>query len=223
VKHSKGIFITFEGVEGSGKSTQIFLLRDALISLGHEVICTREPGGTLLAEKVRTLLVNGEDLPFLSPRAELLLFEACRAQHVDELISPALCRGSIVLCDRYIDSSAVYQGVARALGKEQVEELNNFATDHLIPDLTLVLDLDLKLALDRARSRNLAAPLNENRFENEAMEFHEIVRKGFLNLIQENPKRFRLIPAAGSTEEISKLIRREVSTLIPTLKKERLK
>lgn len=186
----RGKFITFEGGEGAGKSTQIVLLRKALEQDGHRVTLTREPGGDKVSEGIRTLLLSNE----MSPRAELLLFLGARAQNVEEVIRPALNRGEIVLCDRFIDSSAAYQGVARGLGRDIVASLNQFAVSGVIPDVTFLLDIDPEVGLNR---QNVITKM-----EMEALEFHFLVRKGFLDEAQRDPNRICVLDADRSSELI---------------------
>jgi dTMP kinase len=197
---SRGYFITFEGGEGTGKSTQLLLLQDWLRVLGREIVVTREPGGTELAEAVRALLLD----PQLEPDglSEIFLLEAARRDHVERVIKPALDGGKVVLCDRFTDSSLVYQGVVRGLGWDKVDGLNRLATAGLTPDLTLVFDMDPEAALARAHSRNTEAPTGESRLDDEPADFHRSVREGFLELAEREPDRVQLIDASGSPEEV---------------------
>jgi dTMP kinase len=197
-----GLFVTFEGVEGAGKTTQISMLRDHLLGLGYHVIVTREPGGDAVSETVRRLLLDHE----MAPRAELLLFLASRAQNVESMIRPQLARGGVVLCDRYIDSSIAYQGYGRGLGRDAVFQLNSFAIDGVVPDITLLLDLPVEVGLARQSDRN--------RMEAESLEFHERVRKGFLQEAENNPARFCVLDAARDAASIQTEIReRTLSSL----------
>ena len=189
-----GLFVTFEGVEGAGKTTQIRLLRDALEAEGHSVCVTREPGGDALAEGIRSLLLHGE----MAPRAELLLFLASRAQNVEKIIRPHLAAHGIVLCDRYIDSSVAYQGAGRGLGREQVAHLNTFATHDLMPDLTFLLDLPPEVGLARQPEKN--------RMETESLEFHQRVQEGFLSEAQNNPARFCVLDALQPPDALHRQI-----------------
>ncbi len=178
-----GLFVTFEGVEGAGKTTQIALLRAALEREGRQVRVTREPGGDAVAEGVRTLVLQGQ----VTPRAELLLFLAARAQNVERVIRPGLEAGEVVLCDRYIDSSVAYQGYARGLGPDTVAQLNTFATGGLIPEVTILLDPPPEVGLARQRERN--------RMEAESLAFHQRVREGFLAEAEKNPARISVLDA----------------------------
>jgi dTMP kinase len=189
-----GRLIAFEGVEGSGKSTQLELLRQALEGRVGEVVVTREPGGTPAGERVRALLLDPE--VELDPRAEALLFAAARAELVAEVIRPALERGAVVLCDRYLDSSLAYQGGARGLGRGPVEEVNRFATGGLLPDLVVLLDLDPASGL-RRRAREL------DRIEAQDLDFHRRVRQAFCDLAAADPGRFAVVDAAAPVAEVA--------------------
>lgn len=198
-----GLFLTFEGGEGCGKSTQIQRLADRLQREGHTVCQSREPGGTLLGEAIRDLLQHNRSSHGMCPESELLLFAAARAQIVRKLIEPALERGEIVLCDRFLDSTSVYQGVARAIDPIEVAAINQFATGGLIPDLTCLIDLDPAVGLRRAREgRN--APLD--RMEQEALAFHEDVRRGYLELAAIDAQRFRVFDGSQDIETLEKHI-----------------
>ena len=192
-------FITFEGIEGSGKTTQLLLLQAYLQALGYQVAATREPGGCPISDAIRALLLNPEN-DNMAARTELLLYSAARAQHVDEVIRPALAEGKIVLCDRFSDATTVYQGAGRGLDLAQLETINKFATDGLVPDLTLLLDYPVEAGLQRARTRNRNDKLEaEGRFELEALAFHQRIRHGYLELAQSR-NRFCIIDALGDVE-----------------------
>lgn len=195
-----GFFITVEGGEGTGKTTQIARLAEHLQGCGHTVVVTREPGGTPVAEAARAVLLD----PALEPdgMTELFLLEAARRDHVERVIAPALERGEVVLSDRYADSSTVYQGMVRGLGEELVIQLNRLATGDLEPDLTLVLDLDPEAGVDRARSRNAEGDGAESRLDDEPTEFHRRVREGFLRLAELHPDRVRVVDAAGDADAV---------------------
>jgi dTMP kinase len=208
----RGCFISFEGGEGCGKSTQIEHLARVLSSRGIEVVTTREPGGTAVAEAVRRILFDqdlglGRDLDGLG---EIFLLEAARHDHVIRLIRPALERGATVLCDRFADSSLVYQGMVRGLGEETVIELNRMATGGLDPDLTLVLDIDPGLGLERVRGRVADDRRAWNQIDEEPIEFHQRVRDGYLRLAELFPERVRIIDAAGDPDQV---LRRVVEVL----------
>lgn len=194
---SRAMFITFEGVEGSGKTTQLRRLAERL----PNVLTTKEPGGTPVADRIRAILLDPASK--LDPLAELFLFAASRRQHVVEVIRPALARGTVVLCDRYTDATLAYQGFGRLLDLDRLRLLNDWATGSLVPDLTLVFDLGEEEGLTRARSRNAAASPHEGRFEAEDLRFHRRVREGYLSLAAAEPQRFAVIDASGSIEEVS--------------------
>jgi dTMP kinase len=205
----KGFFITFEGSEGCGKSTQIRRMAEGLRHQGREVIVLREPGGTPIGEAIRHLLQHDENARAMTPEAELLLFSASRAQLVREVIAPALQRGAIVLCDRFLDSTTVYQGVARALDQKAVATMNDFAIggkEGALPHRTVLLDLDVEKGRARAAARN--GPLD--RMEQEGVQFYEAVRRGYLELARAHPERFLLIDASGTEEEVEILLREQL-------------
>lgn len=203
----KGVFITFEGNEGCGKSTQIAMLCDYLKSRKIECVLTREPGGTVLAEKIRALLLDVKSGAKIFPKAELLLFESARAQHVDEIIKPALASGKFVISDRFFDSSTAYQGGARGLGEAFVKSANALAVGDCIPDLTILLDVPAELGLERARVRDGGY---SDRMGSEKLEFYESVRRGFLKIAQDNPERFALVDGAPAPEKVAQEIRKIV-------------
>lgn len=200
-----GVFITFEGVEGAGKSTQIELAVKELEAAGHQVLVTREPGGSPLAERIRSLILDEQGDPPVG-RAEMFLLQAARAQHVDKVIRPALAAGRVVVCDRFCDSTIAYQVFARGLPEEPTRQAILFAMDGLQPDLTLVLDMDPEAGLARQTERN--------RMEAEALEFHQRVRAGFQEQARREPQRVRLVDAFGSVEEVHARVMRELNALI---------
>jgi len=196
------LFITFEGIEGSGKTTQIRLLAERLSGAGRSVVATREPGGCPIADAIRQILLHPGNNA-LVPRAELLLYAAARAQHVDEIIQPALREGKIVLCDRFTDATTAYQGYGRSLDLEMIDRLNRLATDGLFPDLTILLDMSAEEGLRRAKRRNVEQDLgDEDRFEQESLSFHRRVRQGYLALASRE-KHFQRVNAEGTTTEVS--------------------
>jgi dTMP kinase len=201
----RGKFITFEGGEGAGKSTQGRLLARALEARGHSVVLTREPGGTPAAEEIRKLLVEGAPERW-TPMSETLLFLAARADHVARLIEPALNEGKWVVSDRFADSTIVYQGIARGLGTDNVHRLSAAALGQFTPDLTLILDLDPKVGLSRAGKRGV----QENRFEGFNEKFHLELRRGFREIAAGEPRRCALINAEGSTDAVAAEIWRVV-------------
>lgn len=198
------MFITLEGVEGSGKSTLSSSLASAIEKNGDAtVLLTRQPGATPVGKQIRQILLDTKNTS-LVPRAELFLFAADRAQHVEEEIRPSLARGEVVICDRYIDSTIAYQGYGRGLDIKMLNELNALATGGLNPDLTLLLDLDPKLGLERARNRELDGATQWSRFEADELAFHQRVRDGFLKLATAERTRFVVIDASVGKDEILK-------------------
>ena len=198
-----GKLISFEGSEGSGKSTQMARLASRLQTAGRSVLATREPGGTEIGEQVRNILVHNLKGDEMCPETELLLFAASRAQHVRELIAPNLTKGVIVLCDRYLDSSTVYQGVARNLAADPVSQINRFAVGNAMPDLTFILDVPTKVSLARIKQRASDLP---DRMERENIEFYEKVRAGYLLLAKSMPARFVVIDGTKPEAAVEKTI-----------------
>lgn len=210
-------FITFEGIEGCGKTTQIRLLSDALTAAGHRVTLTREPGGCPIADKIRAILLDADNSA-MTPTAELLLYAAARAQHISEVIAPALQRGDIVLCDRFTDATIAYQGFGRELDQKVIRQLNTMATAGCRPDLTILIDCPVETGLGRALARIEAASLvdgscgREERFEMESRQFHQRVRDGYLALATTEPHRFIVVNGDDSVETIATEIAAAVST-----------
>jgi len=205
-----GLFITFEGIEGCGKSTQMALLKGYLAEKkGREVLTVREPGGTLLGEKVRAILLeSGQEAP--DPWAELFLYEACRAQLVSKVIKPALSAGKVVISDRFFDSTLAYQGFGRGLDRTAIKRLNAIAAEGLVPDITFLLDCRVEEGLERAFSRiSSSSGAREDRFEREDIEFHRRVRDGFLK----TAKRERRIKVIDACAEIS-TVHKEICDII---------
>jgi dTMP kinase len=205
------LFVTFEGGEGAGKSTQIRMLADTLRASGHEVVVTREPGGSPGAEAVRHVVLSGAAEPF-GPEMEAILFAAARADHVDRTIRPALERGALVLCDRFVDSSRVYQGVTGGLDPSFMEELERATVEDMMPDLTLILDIDPEEGLRRAGARRGAT--EADRFEKEALSLHRRRRKAFLAIAKAEPKRCRVIDASRPAAKIAAEIANAVQVAI---------
>lgn len=203
---SRGYFITLEGGEGTGKTTQIVMLARRIEAAGFTVRMLREPGGTALGEAVREVLLHA-DHEGMDARAELMLYEAARAQLVAEVIEPALEAGEVVVCDRFFDSSTAYQGYGRGLPLDEVEALNRIATGGLVPDLTVVLDLDPVIGLQRATAHGA------DRLESEDIAFHRRVREGFLSIASEQHARVRVVDASGAPEEIAE----QLAALVPGL------
>lgn len=188
----RGLFITLEGIEGAGKSTLASLLKEHFVSKKHEVVITAEPGGDCVGIGIRQLLLGRENN--ICDRAELLLFEAARAQHVETTIKPALTRGAMVICDRFADSSIAYQGYARGIDLDTIRILNDYATSGLKPDLTILLDLPVNIGLARQ--------VEIDRVSSEKISFHEAVREGFLAIAGANDKRFTVIDAEKGISEV---------------------
>ena len=201
-------FITFEGGDGSGKTTQLKALESYLAARGKSCLSTREPGGTSLGEHIRQVLLEVGQQPITSA-TELFLYLADRAQHIYEVIIPALAQGKIVLCDRHTDSTLAYQGYGRGIDLGLLRSLNDIASQGIKPDLTLLFDCPVEIGLSRTAQRQSKMTLgrSEDRFEREKIEFHERIRAGFLELARAEPHRFRIIDAAGSVEEVAQQIK----------------
>jgi dTMP kinase len=216
----RGIFVTFEGGEGSGKTTQLKLLANRIRASGKEVIETHDPGGTAIGKEIRTLLLHPGSAP-IAAATELLLYEASRAQLVRELIVPALSRGAVVLCDRFIDSTLAYQGFGRGLDLDLIQRLNRFVTDGLTPDLTVLLDIDPGIGLTRCRpgvNADASAGLSAesscwDRIEAEPLDFHQRIREGYLVMARENPDRITVIDATPAIAKIEAVVWTEFTRL----------
>ena len=201
----KGLFITFEGIDGCGKTTQIQLLKEYYEEKGFNVLITREPGAKGLGEKLREILLNydGE----VSSNCESFLFLADRAQHIDTIIKPAINNGTIVLCDRHTDSTVAYQGYGRELNLKQIHYLNNIATNNIKPDLTFILDIDVETSLNRIGK-------NRDRMESAGIDFFNSVRNGYIEISKQEPNRVKLIQGNNSIEEIHNEIIQNINTII---------
>jgi dTMP kinase len=200
MSHEKGILISFEGSEGCGKSTQIRKIADRLEEIDHrDVVVPREPGGTIIGEDIRHLLMHADSSKSILPETELLLFAASRAQLVREIILPAVQDGKIVLCDRFLDSTTVYQGVARQIADDPVTMINEFAVGEIVPDLTVVLDIPPEIGFERIKHRVSDMP---DRMEQENIEFYGKVREGYLALARSLPERFFVVDGAGEPDDI---------------------
>lgn len=202
----KGLFITFEGADGCGKTTQINLLKNYLENQGYQVVLTREPGAKGLGEKVREILLNYEGA--VSDRCESFLFLADRAQNIDIIVNPAVNEGKIVLCDRHIDSTVAYQGYGRGLDIDRIKMLNNIATNGRKPDLTIVFDIDVEISMQRVGK-------NKDRMESAGIEFHNRVREGYLKIAKEEPERIKVVNSIQTVndvfEEVKKIVNKYLS------------
>ena len=203
------MFITLEGIEGCGKTTQLNHLRTFFENRGQPCVLTREPGGTAIGKEIRSILLNPASKDMV-PKAELLLYMADRAQHIASLVKPSLAENKVVLCDRYFDATVVYQGFARGLDPHFVKELHRLVLEDFKPDITLLLDLSPRIGLARAWKQldNGTRCGSESRFEEETLGFHEKVRAGYLELALREPKRFRTIDAAGDEKQVQADIRK---------------
>ncbi len=195
-KLAKGIFISLEGIEGTGKTTQSRLLSEVLIEKGYEVVLTHEPGGTAIGDRIREILLH-VDHGAMSYMTELLLYNAARAQHISEKILPAIKAGKIVITDRFIDSTVAYQGYGRGIDIQLIKSINNIATEGVKPDLTIIFDLDVETGMKRNRGINKI-----DRLELEDIEFHRKVRDGYLKIANEEPQRIKVIDASTSIEDV---------------------
>lgn len=201
----KGLFITFEGADGCGKTTQLRLLAEYLMKNGRDVVITREPGAKGLGEKVREILLNYDGV--VSDRCESFLFLADRAQNIDVIVNPAVEAGQIVLGDRHIDSTVAYQGYGRGLDIERINMLNNIATNSRKPDLTIVFDIDVETSQKRVGSE-------KDRMESAGIEFHNRVRNGYLEIAKQEPQRVKVIDASGDIEDIHNEVKRMINNLL---------
>ncbi|HZG31583.1 dTMP kinase [Ensifer adhaerens] len=213
---NNGLFVTFEGGEGAGKSTQIRLLAERLRASGYDVVTTREPGGSAGAEAVRHVILSGAAEEF-GVRMEAILFAAARNDHVEELIKPALSAGSVVLCDRFMDSSRVYQGVTGNLPHDFVANLERVAINGTVPDCTIIFDLPAEVGLARARRRldAIDRDATPDRFEREELETHKTRREAFLDIAAAEPFRCRIVDASGEVEAIAEAVYRIVEPMLP--------
>lgn len=211
-----GRFITFEGGEGAGKSTQITRLRDRLERLGHRVLVTREPGGSPLAEEIRSFILSGQAKP-LGAFAEALMFAAARIDHLDRTIKPALKDGTIVLCDRFADSTRAYQGSSGTIAPSVIDDLERVALAGTTPDLTFILDLPAEVGLARAGERRARKGEGADRFEDEDVSFHQALRQAFLAIARNAPKRCAVINADQSADEVEAAIWETLRERLPNL------
>lgn len=201
----KGLFITFEGADGCGKTTQLNLLKEYLETKGYEIVLTREPGGKGLGEKIREILLNYEGE--VSDRCESFLFLADRAQNIDIIVKPAIEQGKIVLCDRHTDSSVAYQGYGRGLDIDEINRLNSLATNNLKPDLTLVFDVDIETSMQRVGSE-------KDRMESAGKEFFNKVRNGYLEIAKQEPNRIKVVDSTKTIEEVHRNVVEIINTIL---------
>jgi dTMP kinase len=216
-----GHLITLEGLDGCGKSTQVDLLVCYLRERGHTVVATREPGGTLIGQQIREVLLNASEEP-ITALTELALMFAARAQHIEHVIGPALRRGEIVVCDRFTDSSVAYQGYGRGVPLDAIAALEKSLCQDLRPDLTLILDLDVATSVERAGTRNRKVGQPDTRFEQEDWEFFERVRQGYLAIARQEPARVRLVNAGVSIERLAEAIRAATGDFLQRARSERM-
>jgi dTMP kinase len=207
------LFITFEGPDGSGKTTQIKLLAGYLQTLGHDVLVTREPGGTSIGDQIRVVLHDVKNVE-MACETEFLLYSASRAQLVRQVVKPHLARGGVVLCDRFADSSMAYQGYGRELDLAAVRLITQFATEGLIPDLTVYLDLPVEVGIERKQVAHAAQAGEWNRLDQQSVDFHRRVRQGYLHMAQADPGRWLVIDAAQSIDDTQAVIRKRLETLL---------
>ncbi|MCM3758932.1 dTMP kinase [Sporosarcina aquimarina] len=207
---AKGIFITFEGPEGAGKTTVIKEIHNRLQQQGNSSVLTREPGGIRIAEKIRTIILDN-DHEEMDARTEALLYAAARRQHLTEKVIPALEEGAIVLCDRFVDSSLAYQGYARGLGIDEVFAINEFAINGLMPDHTIYFDLSPEAGLARIAA---SGEREQNRLDNETLQFHKDVAEGYRLVQQRFPKRIQPIDASGSVEQVTEIVWKTIASFI---------
>jgi len=213
MKKNKGIFITIEGGEGSGKTTQSRLLKEYLEKLGRKVLLTREPGGTLFAESIRKILLSPDSRPV--PLSELFLYEAARAQHMDEFVIPALKAGKVVICDRFTDATVAYQGYGRKLDIKLINQLNKEATFGILPNLTIYLDIDPKKGLNKAKFLDKESyGTDGDRIERESAVFHNNVRKGYLSQAKKHHKRIKVIKTQSTPLKTHVLIRKYLEAVL---------
>jgi dTMP kinase len=206
--NSMGLFITMEGPDGAGKSTQIDLLRDYLLEKGYDIIVCREPGGTEISESIRQIILN-KDYTKMGNMTELLLYAAARAQLVEEVIRPAIEEGKVVICDRFLESSVVYQGIARGMGIELVYKVNEYAIGDMMPDLTVMIDLDAEEGIQRKKNQT-----ELDRMERESIEFHEKVVDGYRSLLNQGLDRIKKVDGMQPVDAIQTRIRELVNKLI---------
>jgi dTMP kinase len=208
-RKARGLFVSFEGIEGCGKTTQARMLAGWLKSRGHQVVLTREPGGPPIAEKIRKVLLDSRN-HHMSPLTELLLLQASRAQHLEQVIVPALQAGKVVLCDRFADSSTAYQGYGRGMGSRLVESLNRIATGDISPALTILIDVPVEMGFSRAAGRKRAF----DRMEKQERAFHQKVRRGFQEIARRDSRRVKLLDGGQPPDVLQAAVRQLVSVCL---------
>lgn len=214
MEKNMGLFVTFEGIEGCGKTTQIARLANALRQNNVEIVVTREPGGCQISDKIRSILLDSNHDAMVA-ETELLLYMAARAQHISQVVRPALAQGKVVLCDRFSDATLAYQGYGRNLDLKIINQLNHYACQGTTPDVTLLLDLPVPDGLGRARSRNAKSEAaDEDRFEQESLEFHQRIRDAYLLLSQQQPQRIKVIDATGDFDEVYQRIALTITPIV---------
>ncbi len=218
-----GLFITFEGCEGSGKSTHAEKIYQCLIKKGFPVLLTHEPGGTKISDKIRELLLTNDDSKILNnlvPNSELMLYLASRSQHVEELIMPSLKKGKIILCDRFSDATVAYQGYGRGLDIEMLKTMNNFISYNIKPDYTILLDIDAKVGIDRSRrmDKTYASSGELDRMESQGLRFHRHVRQGYLEIAKDEPDRIQVFDSSKNIKETYDQIEEFILKIIETHK-----
>ncbi|MCS6953765.1 MAG: dTMP kinase [Bryobacterales bacterium] len=212
----RGLFLTFEGMDGCGKTTQMRLLAERLRRAGYDVVETVEPGGTAVGQQIRRILLDSTNRE-ICPTAELLLYFASRAQNIEQVILPSLRAGKLVLSDRFTDSTLAYQGAGRRLGEEVVRQLEQIACGGLKPDLTVLLDIDLETSLARARARNLTEPRAGTRMDEQGAEFYQRVREAYRRLAEREPERFVVVDGRGEPEDVAEAVWAALTARLPEL------
>ncbi len=215
-----GIFISFEGPEGSGKSTHAKLVIQKLEALGYEVISVRDPGGTYIGESIRNILQHESTDNDIHPATETLLFAACRAQLVNSVIKPAIASGKCVVADRFVDSTTAYQGYGRKFSLDEINNINNFAVNNTMPDITIMLDIPVEQGFDRVMHRNQENGKGLDRMERAGIDFHKRVYNGYKELAQQNPERFKVINSNRPQEEVAAAIWQEVEQILNNRQKD---
>lgn len=214
----RGLLISFEGCEGSGKTTQADALAERLAGLGHKIVRVREPGGTKTGEMIRGILQHDASGETIEPETEALLFAASRAQMVKQVVNPALAAGEVIISDRFVDSAVAYQGYGREMGADLIESVNALAIGATSPDITFLFDLDVNAGLQRMHDRNLATGGQSDRIEREDIAFHERVREGYRQISERNPERVVVVDASLPQDDIAAIVWGEIERRLPAHK-----